>query len=123
MKHSSDFLRLVEDAKTRIKEISPQTLLEFMDKKTPFTLIDVREDSEWLSGHLPNALHISRGILERDIEKKLPDKKTSLILYCGGGYRSALAADSLIKMGYQNILSLSGGVRVWKELEFPITKE
>jgi len=115
-------MHLVEDAKTRIKEISPKELFELMDKDTSFILIDVRENDEWFSGHLPNALHMPRGILERDIEQVVPDKKTSLILYCGGGYRSALAADSLMKMGYAEVLSLAKGIRGWHNNKFPITQ-
>ena len=113
MKHSEGFLALVNDAKSRVKEI---TIEEFKRMaKGRFQLIDVREDNEWAAGHAAGAIHLGKGIIERDIETKIPDKGETLVLYCGGGFRSALAADALQKMGYQNPISLDGGWRAWNE--------
>lgn len=115
MKHSPGFLQLVNDAKTRIREISLHELKAKLASTKPFILIDVREESEWQAGHLPNAMHLGKGIIERDIETKVPEKNQEIVLYCGGGFRSALAADALLKMGYTNVLSMDGGFRAWKE--------
>ncbi|MBL8824252.1 MAG: sulfurtransferase [Planctomycetia bacterium] len=115
MKHSPGFLQLVNDAKTRIREISLHELKAKLASAKPFILIDVREESEWQAGHLPNAMHLGKGIIERDIETKVPEKNQEIVLYCGGGFRSALAADALQKMGYTNVLSMDGGFRAWKE--------
>lgn len=122
MKHSEGFLKLANDAKTRIREISVADTLKRMtsDTTTPPRLIDVREDHEWNTAHAQGAEHIGRGIIERDIEQSIPDKQTPLILYCGGGYRSALAADSLQRMGYTNVHSMAGGWKAWKEAGAPI---
>ena len=113
MKHSTEFIELAEDAKSRVKEISVEEVQERM--KTGASLIDVREDNEWNEEHAKGAIHIGRGILERDIVGKFPDKDAELILYCGGGYRSALAADNLQKMGYTNVLSMTGGWTAYQE--------
>ena len=113
-KHSIRFLNLVDDAKTRIQEISVEKILEDMKYGKFFNIIDVREEREYLISHIPNARHIGKGILERDIEKWYKKLDEQLVLYCGGGYRSALAADSLQKMGYTNVLSMAGGFRSWK---------
>ncbi|MEC7987476.1 MAG: rhodanese-like domain-containing protein [Myxococcota bacterium] len=113
-KHSIRFLNLVDDAKTRIKEISVEKLLEDMKYGKLFNIIDVREEREYLLSHIPNARHIGKGVIERDIERRYRNLDEQLILYCGGGYRSALAADSLQKMGYTNVLSMEGGFRSWK---------
>lgn len=121
MDHSQNFLHLVQDAKKRIKEISIDRLTKLIEENELFTLIDVREDNEWNSGHLLGAHHIPRGILERDIEKTILEKNTPLILYCGSGYRSALAADSLMKMGYSHVFSLKGGITAWRDYGLPIT--
>ena len=121
MDHSANFLHLVQDAKSRIKEISSEKLIKLIEEKAHFILIDVRESDEWTSGHLFGALHMPRGVLERDIEKVISEKDTPLILYCSGGYRSALAADTLMKMGYTNVLSLAGGMKTWREQNLPIT--
>lgn len=121
MKHSEGFLKIVEDAKTRIKEISIQEVKVKLDNKEPFYFIDVREDHEWQQSHITNAEHLGRGIIERDIENKIPDKTSKIILYCGGGFRSALSADNLQKMGYTNVYSMDGGFRAWKEASLPIT--
>ena len=113
MEHTKEFLQIAEDAKSRIKEISVAETLERINEGA--NLIDVREDNEWEAGHALNATHLGRGIIERDIIGKFPDKNAELILYCGGGYRSALAADNLQKMGYTNVFSMAGGWTAWKE--------
>lgn len=117
MQHSEGFLALVNDAKTRVKEIDVEGFKELTGE---FRLVDVREDHEYDAGHAKGATHMSKGIIERDIEAKVPDKNTILVLYCGGGYRSALAADSLRKMGYRNVLSLEGGWRAWTGASLPV---
>lgn len=118
MEHSKEFEKLVADIKSNIKEISVEETLEKVKNGTP--LIDVREDNEWNEAHAKGAMHIGRGVIERDIIGKFPDKNQELILYCGGGYRSALAADNLQKMGYTNVLSMIGGWSAWKEAGAPI---
>lgn len=120
MKHSSGFVKLVDETKTQIKEVTIDQVAGMQNTKEDFMLIDVREDSEWAAGHAQGALHMGRGIIERDIENTVPDKQTKLVLYCGGGYRSALAADSLQKMGYTNVWSLAGGWRAWSEKKLPV---
>lgn len=117
MEHTKEFLELAEDARSRIKEISVEEALEKV--KAGAHLIDVREDSEWNDGHAGGAVHLGRGIIERDIIGKFPDKNAELILYCGGGFRSALAADNLQKMGYMNVFSMTGGWTAWKEAKAP----
>ncbi len=121
--HSPRFLQIVDDAKKRIRELSVDEVKEKLDKREKFLLVDVREESEWAKDHLPGAIHVGKGIIERDIEERVPDVNTPLVLYCGGGFRSALAADNLQKMGYKNVLSMDGGVRGWREKGFPLTKE
>ena len=118
MKHSEEFLQIVNEAKSRVKEVSVADTFERI--KHGAKLIDVREDNEWLSGHAKDAMHIGRGVLERDVVGKFPDKETELILYCGGGFRSALSADNLHKMGYKNVLSMQGGWSAWKEAGGPV---
>jgi rhodanese-related sulfurtransferase len=113
MEHTKEFLAVAEDAKSRVKEISVDETLERM--KEGAVLIDVREDNEWQVGHAKDAIHLGRGIIERDIIGKYPDKNTELILYCGGGFRSALAADMLQKMGYTNVWSMAGGWAAWQD--------
>ena len=120
MKHSEGFLALVNDAKSRVKEISIDELKRM--PREDYQLIDVREDNEWAAGHAAGAMHLGKGIIERDIETKVPDKAETLVLYCGGGYRSALAADALQKMGYQNPISLDGGWRAWNEAGLAVEK-
>src|SRR3954467_7845209 len=115
MKHATGFLNLVNDAKRRIKETNVAAVKARLDKGEKLNLVDVREESEWAKGHLPGATHLSKGIIERDIEKTFPDRDAELILYCGGGFRSALSADNLKKMGYTNVASMAGGWREWKE--------
>jgi rhodanese-related sulfurtransferase len=123
MKHSPAFVRIVDDARQRVTETDVAAVRARMERGEEFHLIDVREDSEWGRGHLPGATHIGRGVLERDIEKHIPDTSADIVLYCGGGYRSALAADALQRMGYTNVKSMDGGFRGWKEAALPITGE
>ncbi len=123
MKHSPHFLKLVESAKKSIREVSCETVEQAIARgKVDFLLIDVREESEWREGHLPGACHLGKGIIERDIEVKCPDFNQTIVLYCGGGFRSALAGEALQKMGYKNVLSMAGGVREWKEKKYLITR-
>jgi rhodanese-related sulfurtransferase len=122
MKHSEGFLKLVNDAKTRVREIDVAQTRKRIGGKGAL-LIDVREDDEWRAGHARGAEHLGKGIIERDIETKVPNKNTEMILYCGGGYRSALAADALQKMGYKNVYSMEGGWSAWKESGAPITTD
>ncbi len=117
MEHTKEFLEIAEDARSRVKEISVEETLEKV--KNGATLVDVREDNEWNDGHAVGATHIGRGVIERDIVGKFPNKNNELILYCGGGYRSALAADNLQKMGYTNVFSMTGGWTAWKEANAP----
>jgi rhodanese-related sulfurtransferase len=120
--HSPGFLKIAEQARIRIQEISPHEINNRLQKKDQFYLIDVREDHEWLASFIPGAMHLSRGIIERDIEKTIPDLNAEIVLYCGGGYRSALAADSLQNMGYRNVKSMIGGFGNWIELGLGIKK-
>lgn len=113
--HTPRFLKIVEDAKTRIRELTIQEVQAKFARHDRFHLVDVREDGEWAVGHLPRAVHLGKGIIERDIERTIPDTQSEIILYCGGGYRSALAADALQTMGYQNVWSMDGGFRAWRE--------
>jgi rhodanese-related sulfurtransferase len=121
--HSAQFLKLVQDAKKRVKETNVADVKKRMDAGEKFILVDVREDNEWGSGHLPGAVHLSKGIIERDIEQRVPDTSTKLILYCGGGFRSALAGDNLQKMGYANVESMDGGWRGWIQAGLPTAKD
>ena len=120
MKHNPGFLKLVEQAKRGIKECTIAEVKNKLDRQDPFHLIDVREDHEFAKDHVRQARHLGRGILERDIETEIPDKQAEMILYCGGGYRSALAAESLRQMGYTNVLSMDGGIRAWREAGYPL---
>ena len=120
MKHSEGFLKIVDDAKTRVREVTVEQARARLAESPRARLVDVREDNEWEAGHAAGAEHMGRGIIERDIEEKYPDKATELILYCGGGYRSALSADSLQRMGYTNVYSLAGGWKAWKEADAPV---
>jgi rhodanese-related sulfurtransferase len=120
MTHNPRFLQLVTDAKSRIQEIDIGGYQKMLaDNRKPL-LVDTREDNEWSVGHAAGALHLSKGIIERDIEAKVPDKSTLMVLYCGGGFRSALAADALQKMGYTNVISLDGGWRAWQQAGMPV---
>ena len=121
--HSPRFLKLVQDTKTRVRELSVDQVKARLDRGEQFQLIDVREESEWAKDHLPGAVHLGKGIIERDVEQRFPDPKTELVLYCGGGYRSALAADNLQRMGYTNVISMDGGIREWREKGYPLTKD
>lgn len=123
MKHSEGFLKLVNDAKSRIQEVTVELTRKRMDADPSVKLLDVREDNEWEAGHAAKAEHLGKGIIERDIEQMVPEKSTELILYCGGGYRSALAADVLQQMGYTNVFSMAGGWKAWKESGAPTTTE
>jgi rhodanese-related sulfurtransferase len=122
MDHNEKFLRIVNDAKTRIREIGIAEVKRKLDVGERFHLVDVREESEWFKGRIPGALHLGRGILERDVETAIPDLEAEIVLYCGGGFRSALAADNLQKMGYSRVFSLDGGWRSWNEAGFPTQK-
>src|SRR3954464_2002309 len=113
--HPPKFPAIVDDARKRIKETTVDAVKQRLDRGDKFTLIDVREDSEWAADHLPGAIHLGKGVIERDIEKTVPDTSTELVLYCGGGFRSALAVDNLQKMGYKNVISMDGGIRGWRE--------
>ena len=121
MDHSKEFLAVVEDAKERIREVSVKQAMDRI--KQGATLIDVREDNEWDTDHADGARHLGRGVIERDIIQTFPDKSTELILYCGGGYRSALATDMLQKMGYTNVFSMDGGWKAWKAAGAPTSRD
>lgn len=121
--HASGFLNLVNDAKTRVRECTVHDVRERQDRGDAFHLVDVREDHEWHAGHLPEAIHLGKGVIERDIEKTIPDHSAEIVLYCGGGYRSALAADNLQKMGYRNVISMDGGISGWHQAGFPIVRD
>ncbi|HLH08397.1 MAG TPA: rhodanese-like domain-containing protein [Terriglobales bacterium] len=122
MHHSERFLNIVNDAKKRVRETTVDEVKKKLDRGERFVLVDVREESEYAKDHLPKAIHLGKGIIERDIEKAVPDPGTPLILYCGGGFRSALAADNLQKMGYTNVISMDGGIREWREKGYELTK-
>ena len=119
--HSARFLQIVDDARKRVREVTVDDVKARLDRGEKFLLVDVREESEYAKDHLPGAIHLGKGIIERDIEERVPQLNAPLILYCGGGYRSALAADNLQKMGYTNVLSMDGGIRSWREKQFPLT--
>ena len=120
MVHTEGFLKLVNDAKTRVKEVTVAETRGRLKQNPEAKLIDVREDKEWDAAHAAGAIHLGKGIIERDIETTVPDKSTELILYCGGGYRSALAGDVLQTMGYTNVFSMAGGWKAWRESDAPI---
>jgi len=122
MAHNPEFLKLVSDAKSRIRETDINGYKAMLANGERPLLVDTREESEWAAGHAAGAMHLSKGIIERDIEAKVPDKKTRMVLYCGGGFRSALAADALQKMGYANVISLDGGWRAWQQSGMPIER-
>lgn len=123
MKHAPGFLAIVNDARQRIRETTVEKVRARQENGDRFLLVDVREESEWAKGRLPNAIHIGKGVIERDVESRIPDVSAEIILYCGGGYRSALAADNLQKMGYVNVVSMDGGYRSWTEAGFPVEKD
>ena len=120
MIHSAKFLDIVSDAKSRIREITAAEVMRDRESGADFVLVDTREDSEWARGHAGGSIHLGKGIIERDIEKTIPDTSKKIVLYCGGGFRSALAADALQKMGYENVFSLAGGWRAWNEAGMPV---
>lgn len=113
--HPPRFLKIVDDAKTRVRETNVDTVKTKIDRGDKFVLVDVREESEFAKDHLPGAIHLGKGVIERDIEARVPGLNTEMVLYCGGGFRSALAADNLQKMGYTNVISMDGGIRDWRE--------
>jgi rhodanese-related sulfurtransferase len=121
-KHAPGFLKIVNDAKIRVKECTIDDVKARLDAGEKMLLVDVREESEWNAGHLPGAIHLGKGVIERDIETKVPDPAAPIILYCGGGFRSALAADNLQKMGYTNVISMDGGYRGWSDKGLPVVK-
>lgn len=121
--HPPRFLKIVDDARSRIRETTVDQVKAKLDNGEKFTLVDVREESEFAKDHLPGAIHLGKGVIERDVEKQVPDLDTPLVLYCGGGFRSALAADNLQKMGYTNVLSMDGGIREWREKNLPLTRD
>jgi rhodanese-related sulfurtransferase len=121
--HPPRFLKIVDDARKRIRETNVPEVKARLDRGEKFLLVDVREESEYAKDHLPGAIHLGKGVIERDIEARVPELKTEMVLYCGGGFRSALAADNLQKMGYTNVISMDGGIRDWREKGFPLTKD
>jgi len=121
-KQSERFLKIVDESRKRVRELTVDEVKAKLDRGEKFQLVDVREESEFAKDHLPNAIHLGKGIIERDIEERVPDTAAPLVLYCGGGYRSAMAADNLQRMGYSNVISMDGGIRVWREKGFPLTK-
>lgn len=119
MAHNPGFLKMVNDAKAHVQETTPEAVKERREAGETFYFIDVREDEEWAAGRAAGAVHLGKGVIERDIESQIPDKNAKIILYCGGGFRSALSADALQKMGYLNVESMDGGIRRWRELGYP----
>jgi rhodanese-related sulfurtransferase len=122
MKHSAAFEQLCADARSRVREVNVSEVKTKLDSNAPFHFIDVREDHEWQADHAAGAQHLGRGIIERDIEKLVPEKDAEIVLYCGGGFRSALAADNLQRMGYTNVFSMAGGIKAWRDAEYPLEK-
>ena len=120
--HSPRFLKIVQDAKARVREVTVDQVKAKLDRGDTFHLVDVREESEWAKDHLPKAMFLRKGIIERDIEQQVPGTEEEIVLYCGGGFRSALAADNLQKMGYINVYSMDGGIRDWRERNYPLEK-
>lgn len=121
--HAAGFLAIVADAKSRIKEANFRDIKKRLDEGEKMIVVDTREDTEWARGHIVGAIHLGKGVIERDVEKTIPDKNATVVLYCGGGFRSALAADNLQKMGYKNVISMDGGWRGWTESGFPTAKD
>jgi rhodanese-related sulfurtransferase len=120
--HPPRFLKIVDDAKSRVRETNVEEVKKKIDGGEKFILVDVREESEFAKDHLPGAIHLGKGIIERDIEARVPDLNAEIVLYCGGGFRSALAADNLQKMGYKNVISMDGGIRDWRGKGYPLTR-
>jgi len=121
--HPPRFLKIVDDARARVRETDVDAVKKRMDRGDKFLLVDVREESEFAKDHLPGAIHLGKGVIERDIEARVPELDTEMVLYCGGGFRSALAADNLQKMGYTNVISMDGGIRGWREKNYPLVKD
>ena len=121
--HPSRFLKIVDDARTRVRETNVDAVKKRIGGGEKFLLVDVREESEFAKDHLPGAIHLGKGIIERDIEARVPELDREIVLYCGGGFRSALAADNLQKMGYTNVISMDGGIREWREKGYPLSTE
>ena len=121
--HTSSFLLLVQEAKKHIKETNVADVKAMMDNQKEFYLVDVREDREWENGHLPNAIHLGKGVIERDIERTIPDKESHIVLYCGGGFRSALATEAIQKMGYVHAISMDGGFKDWVESGYSVVND
>ena len=121
--HPPRFLKIVDDARSRVRETDVDAVKKRMDHGDKFLLVDVREESEFAKDHLPGAIHLGKGVIERDIEARVPELNTEMVLYCGGGFRSALAADNLQKMGYTNVISMDGGIRGWREKNYPLVKD
>jgi rhodanese-related sulfurtransferase len=121
--HPPRFLKIVDDARSRIRETNVDEVKSRLDRKEKFVLVDVREESEFAKDHLPGAIHLGKGVIERDIEQRVPELNTEMVLYCGGGFRSALAADNLQKMGYMNVISMDGGIRGWREKGYPLSRD
>jgi rhodanese-related sulfurtransferase len=119
--HAPRFLNIVNEARKNIRELTVDDVKQKLDRKEKFILVDVREESEFARDHLPGAVHLGKGVIERDIEQRVPDVTAALVLYCGGGFRSALAADNLRKMGYENVWSMDGGIRGWRDKGYPLT--
>ena len=119
MQHNSGFLNLVQEAKRKIRETTPDVVRHRQQAGEEFLLVDVREDNEWQAGHAAGAIHVGKGVLERDVERLIPDRDTEIVLYCGGGYRSALAAETLQRMGYSNVISMDGGWKKWVAMGYP----
>ena len=120
MGHAPEFMRVVNEAKKKIRELTVQVVWEKQSRGETFHFVDVREDDEWRQGHAKGACHLGKGVIERDIEGKIPDRKAQIILYCGGGFRSALAAEALQRMGYTHVFSMDGGIRGWREVGLPV---
>lgn len=123
MQHNPRFLAFVNEVRQRVNEVDVHQVKRWMEQNQPFVLLDVREESEWAKGHLPSAQYLGRGILERDIETRYPELNTPLVLYCGGGFRSVLAADNLQQMGYRDVISMDGGYRGWVEANYPVEED
>ena len=121
--HPPRFLKIVDEARSRVRETNVDEVKKRMDRGDKFLLVDVREESEYAKDHLPDAIHLGKGVIERDIEARVPQLDAEMVLYCGGGFRSALAADNLQKMGYTKVISMNGGIRDWREKGFPLTTE
>lgn len=122
MSHSPEFLKIVNDAKSRVKQTDVAAVLARIKRGEKLTIVDVREDNEWAKGRVAGAIHLGKGVIERDVEEMIPDKTKEIILYCGGGFRSALSADNLQKMGYRAVVSMDGGWRGWNEAGGPVEK-